>query len=141
MIASAGSEYAAGELIVRQEKVVSTTMECVLPAAITGASYYVGGLAKAAAAEVSASTKLFTSRVLVSYQNFPEMFDNPFADQADSDSVVDVNSADGQDITGVIPFFGDAVFGGGQVEDILVVFKTNSISIQDKLYLSTKYKH
>jgi hypothetical protein len=55
------------------------------------------------------------------------MFDNPFGDQADSDSAIDVNSADGQDITGVIPFFGDAVFGTGQVEAILVVFKTNSI--------------
>jgi hypothetical protein len=125
--ANAGSEYNAGQLVLRQEKVESTTMECVLPAAITGASYFVGGLAQSAAAEVSATTRLFTSRVVISYQNFPEVFDNPFGDPTDSDSVIDVNSADGQDITGIIPFFGDAVFGTGQVEDIIVVFKTNSI--------------
>lgn len=127
MVANAGSEYKAGQIVIRQGKAESTTLETVLPAAITGASFFVGGLAKAAAAEVSATTKLFTSRVLISYSNFPEIFDNPFGDQVDSDSVVDVNSADGQDITGVIPFFGDSVFGQGQVEDILVVFKTNSI--------------
>ena len=133
--ANAGSEYSAGQLIVRQPGVQSTTLEVVLPAAITGSTYYVGGVLKAAAAEVSAVERVFTSRVLISYSNFPEMFDNPFGDQVDSDSVVDVNSADGQDITGVIPFFGEAVFGGGQVEDILVVFKTNSIYL---LNISTR---
>ena len=127
LTANAGSEYNAGQLVVRQPGAFSTTVEVKLPAAITGSTYYVGGLLKAASAEVSASTRLFTSRVLISYSNFPEMFDNPFGEAIDSDSVIDVNSADGQDVTGVIPFFGEAVFGGGQVEDILVVFKTNSI--------------
>lgn len=135
LTANAGSEYAAGQIVIRQPGSLATTAEVVLPAAITGASYFVGGLSQSAAAEVSATTRLFTSRVIMSYPNFPEIFDNPFGDQINSDSVVDVNSADGQDITGIIPFFGDAVFGGGQVEDIMVVFKTNSIYL---LNLSTR---
>lgn len=133
--ANAGSEYAAGQIVIRQPGVFATTLEVKLPAAITGATYYVGGVLKSAAAEVSAVERTFTSRILLSYQNFPEMFDNPFGEMLTSDSVIDVNSADGQDITGVIPFFGDAVFGNGQVEDILVVFKTNSIYL---LNISTK---
>jgi hypothetical protein len=68
---------------------------------------------------------------VISYPNFPEIFDNPYADQSESDSVIDVNSADGQEITGIIPFFGETVFGSGSVEDILVVFKTNSVYLVD----------
>lgn len=135
MIANAGSEYQIGQLVIRQPKAESTTMEVVLPAAITGAAYYVEGQLRAAAAEVAASTRLFPSRVIMSYRNFPEIFDNPFGLESASDSVIDINPADGQEITGVIPFFGEAVFGGGQVEGVLVVFKTNSIYLVD---LNTK---
>jgi hypothetical protein len=46
---------------------------------------------------------------------------------SNSDSVVDVNSADGQQITGIIPFFGDSAFGSAQKDSIIVVFKTNSV--------------
>ena len=126
IVANAGSEYNAGQLVIRQEKVESTTLECVLPAAITGASYFVGGLAQAAAAEVAATERAFNSRVVVSYRNFPEIFNNPFGEET-STGVIDVNAADGQEITGIIPFFGEAVFGAGQAEEIIVVFKTNSI--------------
>lgn len=126
MVANAGSEYNIGQLTVRQPKTESTTMECVLPAAITGSTYYVNSKLEAAAAEVSAAEKAFDSRVIVSYKNYPELFNNPFGDGAE-DQVIDVNAADGQEITGIIPFFGSAVFGSGQVEELIVVFKTNSI--------------
>ena len=132
MIANAGSEYNAGQLVVRQEKAGATTLEVVLPsitAATNKATMYVGGALKDASAEVSATTKTFNSRVLISYAKYPEIFDNPFGD--DGDSVVDINSADGQEITGIIPFFGDSVFGSGQSEGALVVFKTNSIYLLD----------
>jgi len=79
---------------------------------------------------------VFPSRVIYSYQNFPELFNK--ADQrlitlADSDShlPVDVNSADGQEITGIIPFFGESAFGQATRESLLVVFKTNSIYLID----------
>lgn len=131
MTANAGSEYGVGRLVVRQPKVETTTLEVVLPAAITNANIFVGGLLKAAAAEVSATTRVFPSRVLISYPNYPEIFDAPFGDAGDTANVIDVNSADGQAITGIIPFFGDSVFGGGQAEGVLVVFKENSIYLLD----------
>jgi hypothetical protein len=124
--ANAGSEYNIGQLILRQPGVFSTTMECVLPLAITGSTYYVNNDLKAASAEVSATERILDSRVVVSYRNFPEIFNSPFGD-ATQTGVIDVNAADGQAITGIIPFFGEAVFGAGQVEEVIVVFKTNSI--------------
>lgn len=131
MTAGAGSEFGVGRMVVRQEKVEPTTLEMVVPAAITTADVFVQGVRKTAADQVSASTRVMPSRLIISYSNFPEIFDSPNGLQTDSDSVVDVNSADGQEITGIIPFFGDAVFGTGIVEAVLVVFKTNSIYLLD----------
>ena len=80
----------------------------------------------------SAITRLFPSRLLISYPNFPEIFDNPTAQlDSESDSAIDINSADGQEITAVIPFFGDSAFGAAQKSGILVVFKTNSVYLVD----------
>jgi len=66
--------------------------------------------------------------MLVSFQNFGEIFDRPRAIiPADSLSVVDVNSADGQEITGVIPFFGESTSQDSRKQDIVICFKENSI--------------
>jgi hypothetical protein len=131
IVAQAGNDVGLGRLIIRQESTVSATLAVVLPAAITGASVFVKGLKQAASAEVDATEEVFQSRILVSYRSNPELFDNPFGEESNSDSVIDINSADGQEITGIIPFFGEAVFGSGQVEALLVVFKTNSIYLVD----------
>jgi hypothetical protein len=45
--------------------------------------------------------------------------------------VIDVNSADGQQISGIIPFFGESAFGAAQKSGVVVVFKTNSIYLVD----------
>lgn len=131
LTANAGSEYGIGRLVVRQPGVFENTPEVVLPGSISTADIFVGSVLRAASAEVSASTKLFPSRVIISYPNYPEIFDNPFGSQQSTRYTIDVNSADGQEITGIIPFFGSAVFGSGQVEGVLVVFKTNSIYLLD----------
>jgi len=102
-------------------------MEVTLPATFTDYVVFVNNNLQVAGASVSATSRLFPSRVLLSYPNRPEIFDNPFGLETDSTAVVDVNPADGEEITGIIPFFGAAVFGAGQVEDIVVVFKENSI--------------
>jgi hypothetical protein len=74
----------------------------------------------------------YPSRVLASYQNYPELFDAPYAVRAvDSDSAIDVNPSDGQEITGIIPFFGDTAFGAALRGGVLVVFKQNSIYLID----------
>ena len=131
MIAQAGNDIGSGRLVIRQEKVLSTTMEVKTPAAITGASFFVKGVKQAASTEVSATADVFQSRIISSYKNQPELFDSPYGDASFSSSVIDINSADGQQITGIIPFFGDSVFAQSQVEAILVVFKTNSIYLVD----------
>ena len=140
MIASAGNGFGGGRVVIRQEKPFTTTMSVKLPAAeITGASMFVNGVKRVAAAEIDATTRAMQSRVLLSYRNYPEIFDRPFSDEGQGVSVVDVNSADGQEITGVIPFFGDSVFGQGTSESTLAVFKTNSIYLVD-IYTRAKSK-
>jgi hypothetical protein len=132
LVANAGSEFSAGQIVVRQEKVESTTPTVTTPSDIdSSVRWFIQGINRGISTEVSASTQIFNSRVLVSYPNFPEIFDNPFGDAAVSDSVVDINAADGQEITGLIPFFGRAVFGASQIEGVVVVFKTNSIYLLD----------
>jgi hypothetical protein len=130
--ANAGGEYALGQLVVRQPKYSSTTMEVALGTLGSNYDVYVNNVKRASSAEVSATTLIFPSRVVISYENHPETFDNPAAAlQDDSDSVVDVNSADGEEITGVIPFFAETAFGQSQVESLVVVFKTNSVYLLD----------
>lgn len=138
LVAEAGSEFTAGQIRVRQPKVVATSLEVLLPA-LTEADLFVNGLRRAASTEVGASTSVGASRILVSFENYPEIFDNPGAVlPSDSRSVIDVNSADGQEITGVIPFYGSATFGAGQNEGVVVVFKTNSVYIVDILSKSVQ---
>jgi hypothetical protein len=127
--ANAGGEYGLGEVVLRVPKASSTFLQATL--GTVGANYdvYVNNIKRASSDAVSATALLHPSRVLISYPNYPELFDAPFA--ADSDSIVDINSADGEEITGLLPFFGDSAFGASQVESLLVVFKTNSIYLLD----------
>jgi hypothetical protein len=132
LTANAGSEYGLGQLIVRRPKYSSTTMEVLLGTIGSNYDVFINNIKRASSAEVSATSLLFPSRVVISYENHPEIFDNPAAPlQDDSDSVVDVNSADGEEITGVIPFFAETAFGSSQVESLVVVFKTNSVYLLD----------
>jgi hypothetical protein len=122
----------AGRLVVRQPRADSTTLELVLPSSISGFDVFVNDIRRAASAEISAITRVYPSRVLASYENYPEIFDSPTAVLAtDSDSAIDVNPADGQDITAIIPFFGEATFGAAQQSTVLVCFKQNSIYLVD----------
>lgn len=131
MIASAGNEFNSGQLIVRQPRVEDTTIEVKLPT-FSGFSIFVNNIKRDSDAQAGALTRLFPSRIVASYQNFPEIFDNPTTQvDSNSDSAIDINSADGQEITSIIPFFGDAAFGAAQKSGIVVVFKTNSIYLVD----------
>lgn len=130
LVARAGGEFDAGQLIVRRPKVEDTTPELVWTGA--GYSLFVNGISRSTTEQIAAQTLVFPSRLIVSYENYPEIFDSPTSVlDTDSDSAVDVNPADGQEITGVIPFFGDAAFGAAQQSSIVVVFKTNSIYLVD----------
>ena len=77
---------------------------------------------------VDSRVTTYASRMLVSFPNFPELFDRPRAIiPEDSLSVIDVNSADGQEITGIIPFFGESTSQDSRKQDIVICFKENSI--------------
>jgi hypothetical protein len=133
--AKSGSEYGEGRLIVEQQRVFEKDVELVLDSA-HGTSYnvFVNNVQRTAGASIGADTRLFPSRIIISYTNYPEMFDGP---ANSGTSVVDVNPADGQEITGVVPFFAEAAFGAAQKEGIIIVFKTNSIYVVDVNQLST----
>ena len=94
----------------------------------TNASVFVNN-SKVISGTVSKSTETsYASRMLVSFQNFGEVFDRPRAIiPEDSLSVIDVNSADGQEITGIIPFFGESTSQDSRKQDIVICFKENSI--------------
>jgi hypothetical protein len=111
--------------------------EVLLPAVsistVAGISAYVNGAAVKTGTEIiPAAVTRYPSRLAVSYENYPEIFDNLWTVNPDgSASVIDVNSADGQEITGVIPFFGESAFGASLQSGVLVVFKQNSIYLVD----------
>lgn len=87
-----------------------------------------GGTSYAYFGNVDTAENEFNSRVIVSYKNRSEMFNKPYGlSQEDIKNVFDVNPADGQEITGIIPFFGDSFSNFSSKEQILVVFKEYSI--------------
>jgi uncharacterized delta-60 repeat protein len=93
---------------------------------------FLNGIQQVSGTTVPTQEAVFPSRVVVSYQNFPEIFDNigvPLDTQ--SDSAIDVNPSDGQEITALIPFFGEAAFGSSQQSAVVVAFKQNSIYLID----------
>lgn len=130
LIANAGSEFSFGQIIIDIPRVLPSTPEVVLPSNITTFSIYVNNIKRSSGQSISATTNIYPSRILISYENYPEVFDNPESIlDIESDSAIDINPSDGQEITGIIPFFGESSFGEAQKSDILVVFKTNSIYV------------
>ena len=129
IVANAGGEYSDGQILFTQPMNQTTTFELVLSDA-TQYSMFVNGLERSAGEQAQAREDLHPSRILISYPNFPEIFDSPFATtDSQSDSAIDVNPADGQEITAVIPFFGASAFGAALKDAVVVVFKSNSIYV------------
>jgi hypothetical protein len=130
IVADSGGEFAAGEIIFRQSMNQPTGQffSLVLPADSAAYNMYINNVQADAGSSNAAVSSLFPSRILVSYRNFPEIFDSPLA-QVDSfsDSAIDINPSDGQPITAVIPFYGDSSFGAALKDSVILVFKTNSI--------------
>lgn len=131
MVASAGSEFDFGAISISVPKAATTFLEVTLPT-FSGYNLFINQVKRSSGEQVSASLKKFPSRVLMSYANFPEIMDSPEATlDSSSASAIDINPADGQEITGIIPFYGDAAFGAAQRGTVLLVFKTNSIYLVD----------
>lgn len=131
MMARGGGDADSNQILIEQPKNFSTSMEVLLPT-LAGADMYVNGIRRDSASQAGSFTAQFPSRLIASYANYPESFDSPTnPNAAQSDSAIDVNSADGQEITGIIPFFGDSAFGAALKSGVIVVFKTSSIYVVD----------
>jgi hypothetical protein len=130
LIAQYGGEFDKGQLVIRQPRADVAIPEVILHSSFPTADteIFINNLRREASEQVAASERIFPSRVVLSYANYPEIFDKPNAAFAGSGvSAVDINSADGQEITGMLPFFGDATTSDSQKESVVIVFKTNSV--------------
>ena len=131
LTAYAGSDYGVGQCVIETQTPIRTTPELRLGTIPSALNIFVNNLARDTDEEIGASTLLFPSRVGLSYRNYPEIFDNLEGDRGTSDSVVDVNPADGQFITAIIPFFGESMFGGASLNQVALVFKESSVYVLD----------
>ena len=133
LTARSGNDTAqAGHIVVRQPGVFSTSPSAAASFGGDTITFFVNSTQVSSGTFANATELQFPSRIVVSYPNYPEIFDNVTATlDIQSDSAIDINSADGQEITGVIPFFGEAAFTAAQQAAVLVVFKTNSIYLVD----------
>jgi hypothetical protein len=131
--AAAGGEFATGQLVLKQPKNISTRFGVITPSSYTGGmKIAINDIFTIPATSEQATVNTYPSRVLISEANYPELFDNPTSVlDSSSRSAIDINPADGQEITGLIPFFGESAFGSAQKSGVVVVFKQNSIYLID----------
>ena len=120
-----------GQLVVKQPR-AEIAVPAVKITSLAKLDTYVNNSVVTATTITSAAITKYPSRIAVSYDNYPEIFDNLWTINPDeSDSIIDINSSDGQEITGIIPFFGESAFGAALQSGVLVVFKQNSIYLVD----------
>jgi len=132
--ANAGLDLGGQTLLLTfPENSLTTKPEIVMPAALGGVEYYGNKIRVSTGGEnVGVVTAKFPSRLVISYPNYAEVFHRPFDDNGTlSESIVDVNPAYGQEITGVFPFFSESAFGAALKSASLIVFKSNSIYVVD----------
>lgn len=108
---------------------VSSAAEVIIPdTTSTTWQVFGNGILRDPSASVSSRQALYPSRLVFSYPNFPDMVDDPEVENdSNSPLVVDVNSNDGQEITKILPLFGESAFGSANKDSVILVFKTNSI--------------
>lgn len=137
LTARAGGDYSWGQIVLKAPRYESTVFEgewTSMPqqAGIDVFNVFGNGRLLGADEQVSAFSRSYPSRVLVSEENFPETFTAPEATyDVSSRGVIDVNPSDGQEITGISTFFGDSTTSSSVRQGTLVVFKENSIYAVD----------
>lgn len=130
LIARAGDEIGSGNLIIRQPTASAEIIQVLMPTNPTNGEWLVNDNRFSISTAFTATERIFNSRVIVSKAApYAEVFEAPFGLAADSEDVYDIDPADGQQMTGIITFFATAPFTGAQREDMLVVFKENSIHV------------
>jgi len=89
--------------------------------------------------DITSKPLSFRSRVVLSYDNYPDVVDNPFTLFAtESDSIIDVAADDGQVITGISGFFGVSAGEDTSLSSYVLVFKESSIYVVDTTQRTAK---
>ncbi len=129
--AFAGQDQGSGHVQVVSPVALATTPGIVSSTPAATAKLYVDGVDFSVNAYAkSFVAKRFPSRIAASLPNYPDLFDNPLAtDAVASRSLIDVNPADGQAVTAVIPFFGEGASAGSNaaLAAVCVVVKEQSV--------------
>jgi len=125
-----GETVGAGNVEITHQTTDALTFQIVESGAPDGFEVFSNGYLSAN--PILGASKVFPSRLVVSYKNYPESVDNPYADDPiKSFSAIDVNASDGQEITGMASFFGQSSTGAAQYSSTIIVFKTNSVYAVD----------
>ena len=131
LLAQAGQSFPIGQIRIQQADEPNGSLT-ITPSGIgSNVQVFVNNLLLANDSSDTSEVRLFNSRLVYSYANFAEIFDDPYSPSGASSNVLDVNPADGQEITAAVPFFGSSAFGAAQLSQAVVVFKTNSIYLAD----------
>jgi hypothetical protein len=127
--ALSGSTEGNGRILFESALPGKTLQVTIIEGGGTDLEIFINNVRRASGLPVNGQTTVFPSRLLISSPNFPEMFDNPFGSGAtDSDSILDINANDGQEITGLATFFAESTgAAAGQLESTLLVFKNKSV--------------
>lgn len=131
IVANSGSEFEAGQLVLEQPFEDETTFAVELDDLDGSFSIYGNSILRSSQALVESQIERFPSRVLISLPAFAEIFDAPLEAPERSMSAVDINPSDGQEVTGIFPFFSDSAFGSAQKSSLVLVFKSSSIYVLD----------
>jgi hypothetical protein len=147
LTAFAGQDQGTGRVKIVSPSIFDTTPGVAVTTPASSVKVYADGVDFANDSYSKALvTRVFPSRLVRSYPNYPDLFDNCFAaDQIDSDSIIDVNPADGQEITAIIPFFGEGAGASSQaaLAQMAVVVKEQSIWVvnvetREKTYIDSR---
>ena len=132
LLARSGQSYPNGNIVLEQAGDLNGTMSMRHSFEDGGdVEVYNNNLLVAANASSDSEVFRYNSRLALSYRNFPEIFDDPYNFEDDTSNIIDINPADGQEITAAVPFFGSSAFGSAQLAQAVVVFKTNSVYLVD----------
>lgn len=139
VIANGGGDYTGNAIILEQPYYAPDTFSFEQVAGsvpFTATSNYrlfVEGFAVTDTAKQLALVQRYPSRIHLSRLNYPETFlsNTLFNEDNQQGDSLDVNAADGQEITAIIPFFGTSTGKLTNQDAKLVVFKTNSIYFVD----------
>jgi hypothetical protein len=126
--ALSGPTEGNGRIIIESALPGKTVGVSITPDAGSDVEIFINNIRRISGSTVNGNTTLFPSRLLISSPNFPEMFDNPFGSSiSDSDSLIDINANDGQEITGIVTFFADSTDANGHLQSTVLVFKNKSV--------------